>query len=267
MLSTVFLPNDFLDRFGKNTGMLAEVLKRIYERLEVVGLTESAAAKRAGLSADAIRNMRREVERGNAHRGASIKTLTKLATVLETTPEYLMSGKGDSEGETWSTVAGMGYIGAGAQIEPEFEQVPPEGLFSVEVPFRLPDGIIALGVRGDSMLPRYDDGDVVLVYSEQLRSTESLLGEECAVRTTSGVRYLKRLMRGRSPRRFNLESWNAKTIEDVEIDWIGEIYLTVRAGQLRRIEARERAASARKQHLREAETAGMDELPFNKQSA
>lgn len=117
------------------------------------------------------------------------------------------------------------------------------------------------------MLPRYDDGDVVLVYSEQLRSTESLLGEECAVRTTSGVRYLKRLMRGRSPRRFNLESWNAKTIEDVEIDWIGEIYLTVRAGQLRRIEARERAASARKQHLREAETAGMDELPFNKQSA
>lgn len=242
--------------------MLEKVLERIQQRLEIVGLSESAAAKRAGLSADAIRNMRREVERGNTERGASIRTLSKLAPVLETTAEYLLSGIG--EGETgWSAVKGVGYIGAGAQIEPDFEQVPPEGLFTVDVPFAVPEDIVAFGVKGDSMLPRYDDGDVVLVYREQQRAPESLIGEEVAVRTTSGHRYLKRLMRGPHKRRFNLESWNARTIEDVEVEWIGEIYLTVRAGQIRRIEARERSAAARRKARQEAETEGMEELPLD----
>jgi phage repressor protein C with HTH and peptisase S24 domain len=266
ILSTVFLPNAYHPNFGKNTGMLEEVLRRIHERLEIVGLSESAAAKRAGLSADAIRNMRREVERGNTERGASIRTLSKLAPVLETTAEYLLSGIG--EGETgWSTVKGVGYIGAGAQIEPDFEQVPPEGLFTVDVPFAVPEDIIALGVKGDSMMPRYDDGDVILVYKEAQRAPESLLGEEVAVRTSSGHRYLKRLMRGASRRHFNLESWNARTIEDVELEWVGEIYLTVRAGQIRRIEAKERAAASRRRAKIEAETAGMDELPLEDRKA
>lgn len=242
--------------------MLSKILDRINERLEAVGLSESAAAKLAGLSADAIRNVRRKVESGDTAGGVSSRTLEKLAPVLQTTVDYLMTGQGEGEVGNWSTVIGMGYIGAGAQIEPEFEQVPPEGLFTVDVPFAIPEGIIALGVRGDSMLPRYDDGDVILVYSEQHRSTESLLGEECAVRTATGVRYLKRLMRGYQRGTFNLESWNAKTIEDIELEWIGEIYLTVRAGQIKRIEAKERAAAARRKARREAETQGMDELPL-----
>lgn len=156
----------------------------------------------------------------------------------------------------------MGKIGAGAQIEPEYEQVPEEGLYTVDVPFAIPEGIIAFEVFGESMLPRYDDGDVVLVYSDQQRSTESLLGEEVAVRTADGRRFLKRLLRGSLKGHFNLESWNAKTIENVSLEWVGEIYLTVRSGQIRRIEAKERAAAARRKARREAETEGMDELPL-----
>lgn len=263
MLSTVILPNAAASDFGKDTGMLEKILARINERLEIVGLSESAAARRAGLSADAIRNIRRKVESGDVAGGVSSRTLDKLAPVLETTVDYLVSGQGDAEiTGAWSTVKGMGYIGAGAQIEPEFEQVPPEGLFSIDVPFAIPEGIVAFGVRGDSMLPRYDDGDVILVYAEQHRSTESLLGEEVAVRTATGLRYLKRLMRGYHRGTFNLESWNSKTIEDIELEWIGEIYLTVRAGQIRRIEAKERAAVARRKARRDAETEGMDELPL-----
>jgi repressor LexA len=157
----------------------------------------------------------------------------------------------------------MGFIGAGALIEPEFEQVPGEGLYSVDLPFSIPDNIIAFEVRGDSMLPRYDDGDVVLVYAEQHRSTESFLGEEVAVRTADGRRFLKRLMRGHTSRHsFNLESWNATTIEDVQLEWVGEVYLTVRSGQLRRIEARERAKSARRRARHLTATEGMEELPL-----
>lgn len=131
------------------------------------------------------------------------------------------------------TVALMGEIGAGAEISPEYEQVPEGGLEQIEVPFYLPDDMIAFRVKGDSMLPRYDEGDLIVVWKEQRRATTSFLGEEVAVRTRTGQRYLKTLQR--ASRGYNLQSWNAKLIENVEIEWIGEIYVTIRASQLRRI--------------------------------
>jgi phage repressor protein C with HTH and peptisase S24 domain len=161
----------------------------------------------------------------------------------------------------------MGFIGAGAEINPEYEQVPADGLFTVDLPFPVPDEMVGFEVRGDSMLPRYDEGDVVVVWRDQRRNAEALLGEEVAVRTTDGRRYLKRLMRGLSKGRFNLESWNARTIEDVEIDWIGEIYVTVRSGQIRRIERNERIAAARRRSRRAEITAGMNELPLERKSS
>src|ERR1700704_3831538 len=43
-----------------------------------------------------------------------------------------------------------GRVGAGATIEPEYEQVPPEGLGDVELPFPIDEEIIAFEVSGDS---------------------------------------------------------------------------------------------------------------------
>src|SRR6201991_3046742 len=61
----------------------------------------------------------------------------------------------------------MGRVGAGASIEPEYEQVPPEGLGEVELPFPCYDETIAFEVTGDSMLPKYENGDVIVVYKDQ----------------------------------------------------------------------------------------------------
>src|ERR1700760_5020189 len=47
----------------------------------------------------------------------------------------------------------MGRVGAGASIEPEYEQVPPEGLGEVELPFPISGETIAFEVKGDSLLP------------------------------------------------------------------------------------------------------------------
>ena len=69
----------------------------------------------------------------------------------------------------------MGRVGAGASIEPEHEQVPPEGLGEVELPFPIAEETIAFEVAGDSMLPKYENGDIIVVYREQTPSAVELL--------------------------------------------------------------------------------------------
>jgi len=128
----------------------------------------------------------------------------------------------------------MGYVGAGAEVEPDFEQVPPEGLDQITLAIPLPGDMVAFQVQGISMLPRYDEGDVIIVWREQKRATDSFLGEEAAVRTGDGRRFLKTIRRG-SQGGYTLESWNAHPIENQQIEWVGEIYVTIRANQLRRM--------------------------------
>lgn len=187
-------------------------------------------------------------ERGE--RGLTRATAEKYGLAYRVSAAWLLTGegRGPAAGRDPRHIPIMGYVGAGAAIEPEFEQVPPEGLDQVEIPFAVPDDLIGLEVRGDSMLPRYEAGDVVVVWRDQRGTVEALLGEEAAVRTADGRRYLKRLVRGPSRGTFNLESTNAsaRTIEGARIVWASEVYLTVRAAQIRRIAERERAARRRR---------------------
>ena len=139
----------------------------------------------------------------------------------------------------------MGRIGAGGDIEPDYEQVVADELGTVRVPVALPGELIAFEVKGDSMIPRYNAGDVVVVWAEQKRATETFFGEEAAVRTRDGRRYLKTITAGKTRSVVTLTSWNAKPIRDVKLEWIGEIYLVIRAGQIARIASRRPRARRR----------------------
>jgi repressor LexA len=139
----------------------------------------------------------------------------------------------------------MGRVGAGAAIEPEHEQVPPEGLGEVELPFPFSEETIAFEVAGDSMLPKYENGDVIVVYREQRHPLASFYGEEAAVRLRTGERYLKTIERGKSTTLVNLTSFNAKPINGVKLEWIGEICVTLPRGQIERLRAKA-AARTRK---------------------
>ncbi|MBO9099979.1 MULTISPECIES: XRE family transcriptional regulator [unclassified Rhizobium] len=132
------------------------------------------------------------------------------------------------------TVPLMGYIGAGAEIEPDFEQTPPEGLEQIDVPFPLPDDMIAFEVRGDSMLPVFKNRSIIIVYREQKRPIDAFYGEEAAVRTSDGRRFIKTIMR--SSQGVNLMSWNAPAIENVELDWVGEIFAVLPRASLKKVE-------------------------------
>ena len=140
----------------------------------------------------------------------------------------------------------MGRVGAGANIEPEHEQVPPEGLGNVELPFPIAEETIAFEVVGDSMLPIYENGDIIVVYRDQRHPLTSFYGEEAAVRLKSGERYLKTIERGKTGHVVNLTSFNAKPISGVKLEWIGEICVTLPRGQIERLRARATGRSRRK---------------------
>jgi transcriptional regulator with XRE-family HTH domain len=72
--------------------MLKEILQRIESRLEALDLTEAGAAKAAGLSDSAIRNIRRAVADGQEERGVSTSTLLRLAPILQTSASWLIEG-------------------------------------------------------------------------------------------------------------------------------------------------------------------------------
>lgn len=127
----------------------------------------------------------------------------------------------------------MGFIGAGGEIMPDFEQVPPEGLDQLELPFPLPEGLIAFQIKGDSMLPFYKDGHVVVVWEDQKKPLELFYGEEAAVKTTLGRRFLKTIERGFNG--VNLRSFNAPPIEDVFLEWIGEIFAVLPKSSLKHV--------------------------------
>ncbi|MCL6653520.1 hypothetical protein A6R70_14605 [Agrobacterium rubi] len=185
------------------------------------GWTHEKAAEEMGVS----RSQFIKLERGE--RRMTIDYINRAAKAFSLRPADIVDDMNDN------TVPLVGYVGAGSEILPEFEQIPPEGLEQISVPFPLPDEMIALEVRGDSMLPVYKDGHVLIVYAEQKRPLQAFYGEEAAVRTSDGRRFLKTIMKG-SP--ITLMSFNAAPIENISLEWIGEIFATIPRLQVKRVE-------------------------------
>jgi repressor LexA len=88
------------------------------------------------------------------------------------------------------------------------------------------------------MLPKYENGDVIVVFREQRYPLASFYGEEAAVRLKTGERYLKTIERGKSATLVNLTSFNAKPINGVRLEWVGEICVTLPRGQIERLRAK-----------------------------
>lgn len=220
-------PNELPLNFFQDYAVGMDWKQRLNEVFLETGWSKAELARRSGVSYDNVIKYTSglvDQPRGD--------TLKRLADALGVDVLWLEKGL-DTESEE-TEVPVMGYVGAGGDVDPEYEQVPPEGLRQVTIPFKLPKEMVAFEVTGTSMMPQFRAGTTIIVYAEQKRSTESFYGEEAVVRTADGRRFIKTIMRG--DKGVTLTSWNADPIENVSLVWIGEIFTIMPPGAARRIE-------------------------------
>lgn len=110
----------------------------------------------------------------------------------------------------------VGYVGAGAEVLAIDDHAKGAGLEEIPAPPGMVNGI-ALIVRGDSMAPKYDDGEVLFI-EKTVYDISSLVGEHCYVQLADGRCYVKKLQYGARPGLYTLISYNAPPIVDVAIE-------------------------------------------------
>lgn len=135
-----------------------------------------------------------------------ISTLVKLAGALDVPVSDLLAAP---------RVPIVGYIGAGGEVI--YEDMGNDE--TVLRPPGISGTLIALIVRGSSMLPKYRDGDIIYIQRNHDGILPEYVGEDCAVRLVTGETYIKQLMLGSEEGRFTLLSLNAPPIENVEVEW------------------------------------------------
>lgn len=184
---------------------IASIRNTIEREMKLKGFSQRKLSNVAGLSESAVRDLLKRTE------NPGIGTLHAVAEALELPIEAINGAE---------AVPLLGTIGAGGTVayfnddqEAEFVPRPPLA----------PGRLMALRVMGDSMLPKYEPGDVVYVQREHNGVLARDIGRHCAVNCADGGTYLKILSNGTEPGRYTLRSHNAADMENVEVIWAARV--------------------------------------------
>ena len=184
-------------------------------------LSPSGLARRSGLDPTTFNKSKRHSADGRK-RWPSTESLAKVIDATGSTLDEFLSLLAGDEGRRGRPVPLIGLAQAGAGGYFDDAGFPAgQGWDEVEFP-GAGEGTFALEVSGDSMVPLYRDGDILLVSrSEQVRR-----GDRVVVRTLGGEVMAKVLQR-RTTRTIELRSINPAHADRVlgaeEVDWIARI--------------------------------------------
>lgn len=203
--------------------MIEDVVKRIQQRLDALGKTATAASVEAGLSRDAIRNIKRIVNNPNpSRRTVTTRTISALAPVLQTSSSWLLEG--DVVNDTRAaTVPLVGFVGAGGEAEFGNGQGP---FGEVEAPPRSSHNTVAVEVRGDSMPGVAENGWILYYDNVRAPVDDSMLGRRApvVVGLDNGRVLVKRLTAGTRPGYYHLLSTGGDDpIVDARVTWAARI--------------------------------------------
>jgi phage repressor protein C with HTH and peptisase S24 domain len=186
------------------------------------GLSASGLARRAGLDPTTFNPSKRQSAQGKL-RWPSTESVSKILNATDTSFPDFVQLVGSSTDRMMSRIPVLGYAQAGA--EGYFDDAGyPAGSGWDEVVF--PDvrdpHAYALEVTGDSMMPVYRDGDIIIVApAANLRR-----GDRVVVRTESGEVMAKELSR-ETATKLTLRSFNPehpdREVNRSDIDWVARI--------------------------------------------
>ncbi len=178
---------------------------------EARGLSQPALAKLARTSQQQIDRL----EKGQ--RALTLKWARRFAPILGVQPYEL------GPDQDYEIAAVKGYVGAGEEVR-YFEDQDDQVLEEVEAPPGEHDPI-ALRVRGDSMNPRYFEGELIFYSLSRGTDPTNCLYEDCVVRMPDGRTLLKLVEPGSEPGTYTLRSYNPGTppLANRKIAWMAPV--------------------------------------------
>jgi len=193
--------------------------ERIKEARKSAGLTQLELAKKTELSRSYIGDI--EKDRYNP----SVSTLQLIATATNTPLEDLLpSTKTASPAGRGVRIPVLGRVVAGIPIEAvqeilDYEEITPELAATGE--------FFALQVKGDSMLPKLEEGDVVIVKKQADVETGDIAivlvnGDEATIKqvkkVTGGI-----MLYGFNPDVYEPHFYSNQQIEDLPVRILGKV--------------------------------------------
>jgi len=191
--------------------------------------TAREAAARIGVKYDTY------AQHENGIRGFPADRAETYARAFKVDVSWLLFGEtAPAPAPAPSHVPIIGFVGA----NPDGSVLYADGQESgdlVPLPPGGDDSARALEVRGHSMPGLAEDG--ALIYFEEQHSTPApdMLGHPVVLETETGEVLVKRLLRGRSRGRYDLESIAGPTREDVRIRWVARISAIIPPWKARQI--------------------------------
>ena len=196
-------------------------IDRLAERY---GLSASGLARKAGLDATSFNRSKRTGPDGR-DRWPSTESIAKILAATGASLEEFMRlvepGVGGLR-RTTVPLVGMTQAGAGRIFTDDGMPAGGPGLDEVDFPDFSNEKVFAVEVSGDSMLPLYRDGDVLIVST----TAGVRKGDRVVVRTASGEVTAKELKR-RTAKSLELRALNPEHPDRVipmsEVAWVGRV--------------------------------------------
>ena len=203
--SKLFKTNSACQAVLNSTPMQSEWMSDPHERL-----IEARKAAGYATAAEAARAMNIGVPGYSAHENGNRglgRAAERYARFFRVNLEWLLTGRGQMKGRRIG-VPLVGKVGAG-DVRPIVEAVADGPIDWIELPED--NEVWALEIEGDSALPRWRSGDILLVDREPVEP-DRMLGLYCVLELADGRRCAKRLQKVRGI--FMLASEN----KEVEIE-------------------------------------------------
>jgi phage repressor protein C with HTH and peptisase S24 domain len=204
----------------------AQIWSAIDRLAERAGLSASGLARRAGLDPTTFNKSKRMTAEGRARWPSTesiAKALTATGTPLEAFVALMNAGMNAADAHGAKTLPLLGFAQAGSGGYFDDAGFPAgDGWDHIAFPEVADAHAYALKISGQSMLPAYRDGDVILVSP----SAAIRRGDRVVVKTREGEVMAKELKR-RTPSAIELRSLNAehedRTIFADDVVWMARI--------------------------------------------